>query len=253
MSRELFGRSLPVFDFPRRQSVMGLGLSDLDALADHLTKKFSYRNTYYDRAPRFDIRFDDSPIGDLDFLISSEVFEHVEPPAGQAFRNSARLLKPSGFLLLTVPWVYDGIPENALPDLYDWKLAQEDGRWVIVNRSPAGNVQRYDDLVFDGRPGPCLGSTREHFPNLLDWRLLEANGAQILENHPLNGGVERFENLTFHGGSGLVLEMRLFTRGGLQRELSSAGFRSIEFEEEECPAFGIVFPYTWSRPIIARL
>jgi SAM-dependent methyltransferase len=252
LSRELFAQSLPLFEFPSRQTVTGLGLSDPDVLADPLIEKFSYRNTFYDHAPRFDIRSDDSPLADLDFLIASEVFEHVEPPVARAFRNSARLLKPSGFMLLTTPWVYEGPPENALPDLYDWKLVQEDGTWVIVNRNPAGQVERYHDLAFDGRPGRCLGETREHFPHLREWKLVESDAAQVLEYRRSDGVVERFENLSFHGGSGLVLEMRVFTREGLQRELSAAGFRSIEFEAEECPALGIVFPYAWSRPIVAR-
>src|SRR5581483_3729945 len=79
LSLELFGRSLPVFEFPRKPNVTALGLSDHDLIADCLKDRFSYRNTYYDHAPRFDLRFDDSPIGSLDFLIASEVFEHIEP------------------------------------------------------------------------------------------------------------------------------------------------------------------------------
>ena len=252
LSLELFGRNLPLFEFPRQQVVTGLGLSDPEVLAGQLMKKFTYRNTFYDHAPRFDIRVDGSPVGELDFLIASEVFEHIEPPVAQAFRNTARLLKPAGFLLLTVPWVYEGAPENALPDLYDWKLVQENGRWVIVNRNPAGHVDLYYDLAFDGQPGPCLGETREHFPQLSEWKLVESSGGKILENRRSDGMVERFENLVFHGGTGLVLEMRLFTHAGLARELSAAGFQTIEFEDKECPEHGIVFPYSWSRPIVAR-
>jgi SAM-dependent methyltransferase len=252
VSREIFGRSVPLFEFPRTPAVAGLGLSDPEVLAGPLEKNFAYRNTYFHGAPRFDIRFDDSPVGDLDFLVASEVFEHVEPPVGRAFHNAARLLKPSGVLLLTVPWVFDGAAEDSLPDFYDWKLVQEDGEWVVVDRSPGGAVARYRNLAFDGRGGPCLGKTREHFPELFEWRLLDADGRRVLENRRRDGVVERFENLVFHGGAGLVLEMRLFTKAGLERELSAAGFGSIEFEGEECPAAGIVFPYAWSRPIVAR-
>lgn len=252
LSHELFGRSLPAFEFPRKSNVTALGLSDHDVIADCLKDKFSYRNTYYDHAPRFDLRFDDSPIGSLDFLIASEVFEHIEPPVSNAFRNSARILKPSGILLLTVPWVCDGNPEEALPVFDDWKLVQEGSRWVIVNRTPGGDIERYCDPVFDGGPGPCLGNTREHFPHLFDWKLTDSEGTPVLENRRRDGCTEAFEYLTFHGGSGLVLEMRLFTKGGLAEQLSAANYRSIEFEQQEYPAFGIVFPYAWSRPIVAR-
>lgn len=252
LSREIFGRPIPLFEFPRNHSITGLGLTDPEVLATRLAESFTYRNTHYDREPRFDIRYDDSPVGSPDFLIASEVFEHIEPPVSPAFRNAARLLKPSGVFLLTVPWVWDGNREQRLPDLHDWKLVHEDGRWAIVNRNRAGVIERFYDPVFDGTPGPCLGDTREHFPDLFQWTLSEHNGTWSLENHCRDGLVQRFENLVFHGGPGLVLEMRLFTRGGLERELRAAGFRSVEFETEECPASGIVFPYPWSRPIAAH-
>lgn len=257
LSLELFGRSLPVFEFPRKPNVTALGLSDhglvADCLvADCLKDRFSYLNTYYDHAPHFDLRFDDSPIGSLDFLIASEVFEHIEPPVGDAFRNSARILKPSGILLLTVSWICDGNPEEALPVFHDWKLVPEGSRWVIVNRTPAADIERYCGPVFDGGPGPCLGTKREHFPHLFDWKLSGSMGTPVLENRRRDGSSESFEYLTFHGGFGLVLEMRLFTKGGLAEQLAAANYRSIEFEQQECPAFGIVFPYARSRPIVAH-
>jgi SAM-dependent methyltransferase len=252
LSSELFGSSLPLFEFPRMPFLKGLGLTDPDVLAHQLTKSFTYRNTYYDSEPRFDICSDDSPLGELDFLIASEVLEHVEPPVTRAFRNAARLLKPSGIFLLTAPWVWDGSRENALPELYDWKLCSEGERWVIVNRNPAGEVERFYDLAFDDKPGPCLGNTREHFPELYDWKLLEHDGIRTLENRRRDGSMQRFEHLVFHSGPGLALEMRLFTKRALERELLAAGFRSVQFEAEECPASGIVFPYPWSRPIVAR-
>ena len=252
LSRELFGRSLPLSQFPRQRSLTGLGLTDPEILAGRLAESFTYRNTFLHREPRFDIRSDDSPLGPVDFLIASEVFEHIEPPVAPAFRNAYRVLKPSGVFLLTVPWVWDGGAGQALPELYDWKAVREGDKWAIVNRNAAGAVERFEDPVFDGGPGPCLANTREHFPELFDWTLDENGGAWTLTNRRRDGGLQRFENLTFHGGPGLVLEMRLFTRGGLARELAAAGFRTIEFETEECPESGIAFPYPWSRPIVAR-
>ena len=252
LSRELFGHRLPLSKFPRERSIAGIGLTDPEVLAARLAESFTYRNTYFHREPRFDIRSDDSPVGALDFLIASEVFEHVEPPVAPAFRNAFRLLKPSGVLLLTVPWVWDGDGAQRLPELYDWKLIREDEHWIIVNRKRTGAVERFQDPVFDGGAGPCLGNTREHFPDLFDWKLSEENGAWTLTNRRRDGMIECFENLVFHGGPGLALEMRLFTKGGLEHELSRAGFRSIEFEAEEYPPHGIRFPYPWSRPIIAR-
>jgi SAM-dependent methyltransferase len=252
LSRELFGRSIPLFQFPCDKSIKGIGLTDPGVIAARLVESFTYRNTYYDNDPRLDIRFDPSPFGELDFLIASEVFEHIEPPVGQAFQNTARLLKPSGILLLTVPWVWGGGMNQALPELYDWKLDREEDRWVIVNRNPYGQIERFYDMAFDGGPGPSLGNSREHFPELFDWKLSVQEGVWRLLNRRRNGTIETFHNLVFHEGPGLALEMRLFTKEGLEHDLRAAGFNNIEFETEDCAELGIIFPYCWSRPILAR-
>jgi hypothetical protein len=46
--------------------------------------------------------------------------------------------------------------------------------------------------------------------------------------------------------------MRIFTRGSLEQELREAGFTSIDFDSQEDAGFGIIFPYPWSYPILAR-
>jgi SAM-dependent methyltransferase len=162
----LYDRSIPLPEFPARKSIKGIGLTDPRSIAAVLAERFTYCNTQLTSAPRLDIRCDPSPLGELDFLIASEVFEHVELPVARAFANSARLLKPSGVLLLTVPWVWDGEPSTAIPELYDWRLGREEERYVITNRRPDGQVERFVDMAFDGSPGPSLGRTREHFPQL---------------------------------------------------------------------------------------
>ena len=252
LSLELFDRSIPLPEFPSEKSIIGLGLTDPEPIAVGLAKRLTYLNTYLTNEPRLDIRFDPSPLGDLDFLIASEVLEHVEPPVMEAFHNLARLLKGSGVLLLTSPWVWDGDPAEAIPELFDWKLDREEKSWVIVNRRSDGQVERFVDMSFDGTPGASLGHTREHFPGLSDWKLSNDDGVWGLTNVLSDGTVETFSNLVFHEGPGLALEMRLFTRGGIESSLRAAGFRQIDFETEDTPEFGIVFGYPWSRPIIAR-
>ncbi len=251
LSRELFDRSIPLAAFPSRKSIRGIGLTDPEAIGAVLAERFTYCNTYLTKEPRLDIRRDPSPLGELDFLIASEVFEHVEPPVEQAFANAGRLLKPSGVLLLTVPWVWDGDPGTAIPELYDWRLEREENRFAILNRRPDGQVERFRDVAFDGSPGPSLGRTREHFPQLYDWRLSDTAEEPRLLNTRRDGGVETFCNLAFHEGPGLVLEMRLFTKGGIEDNLRAAGFHQIEFEMQDCTAFGIIFGYPWGRPVTA--
>jgi SAM-dependent methyltransferase len=252
LSLALFERSLLLPEFPTGKSIKGIGLTDPQAIAAILSERFTYRNTYLTTEPRLDIRCDPSPFGELDFLISSEVFEHVEPPVERAFANAARLLKPSGLLLLTVPWVWDGDPNTAIPELYDWRLGREVDRYVIINRRMDGQVECYWDMAFDGSPGPSLGRTREHFAGLHEWRLTDNGGEPNLVNTRVDGTVETFRNIVFHGGPGLALEMRLFTKGGIEDSLRAAGFQQIEFEMQDYPEFGIIFGYPWSRPAAAR-
>jgi SAM-dependent methyltransferase len=253
LSMEYFGRSVPLPEFPLSPSIVGLGLTDPQPIAASLERCFTYRNTYLTADPRLDIRFDPSPLGPLDFLIASEVFEHVEPPVMQAFQNAASLLRESGVLFFTSPWVWDGDPATAIPDLHDWKLSPDGDRcWSIVNRRPDGQEERFPDMHFDGSPGPSLGYTREHFPALHDWRLSNEEGNWSLTNTRPGAPVETFRNLVFHEGPGLALEMRLFTKNGIEDSLRAAGFRHIEFEMHDTPEFGIIFGYPWSRPVIAR-
>ena len=227
-------------------------MTDPAVIATVLAERFTYVNTYLTAQPRFDIRSDSSPIGELDFLIASEVFEHVAPPVMPAFHNAARLLKASGIMLFTTPWVWDGDPNTAIPELFDWALGRDGERYIIVNLTPDGREERFCDMVYDGRPGPSIGRTREHFPNLDQWQLVEKSGTYRLVNTRADGTVESFSNLVFHEGPGLALEMRLFTKNGIEQSLRAAGFSQIEFEFRDFPEIGIIFGQPWSRPLIAR-
>jgi SAM-dependent methyltransferase len=149
LSLELFGVSLTLPEFPRVCSLRGLGMSDPSQYANGLAARFDYRNTFYDREPRFDIvRPAAEELGKYDFLISSEVFEHVPPPAATAFGNAFRLLKPHGVLLLTVPYSLEPSTTEHFPDLHDFGLARVSDRVLLVNRTRDGQVQVFDNLVF---------------------------------------------------------------------------------------------------------
>jgi SAM-dependent methyltransferase len=96
------------------------------------------------------------------------------------------------------------------------------------------------------------GETVEHFPRLYRWRLVEAEGRTRLENETLDGHLELHDDLVFHGGDGTTLEMRVFSRDGLLRQLREAGFEDVQIRDEEHPGFGIVWRERWSLPVTAR-
>jgi SAM-dependent methyltransferase len=205
LSLKLLGRSVPLPEFPIRKDLRGLGLSDWDLYAKGLARAFDYTNTFYDTEPRLDIKcVDRSLYGTLDFLVASDVFEHVSPPISPAFQNAKSLLKPGGLLVFSVPFALD----------------DED--------------------------------TREHFPELHDFQIIENGGARTLVNRTANGKVTEHTDLVFHGGGGLTLEMRLFTRKSLLRELQQAGFDQMAFHSESDAKYGVYWTGPYSLVLTAR-
>jgi SAM-dependent methyltransferase len=149
LSLELFGTALAAPEFPRVKSFRGLGMSDSAQYADLLAARFDYRNTFYDRAPRFDIAAaDEREFGLHDFAIASEVLEHVAPPVERAIGNAARLLKDAGVLLLTVPYSLEATTAEHFPELHDHGIARVGEDLVLVNRTRNGETQVFDKLVF---------------------------------------------------------------------------------------------------------
>ena len=157
VTREVLGRALALPDVPVRKDIAGIGLSDAHAYAQPLAEKFDYENTYYHTDPRVDIsNIAPERVGRYDFLIASDVFEHVLPPVARAFENARRLLKPGGKFIFTVPFTLEPDTREHFPDLHDWSLAETDGTWTLTNRTRDGREERFSDLVFHGGPGSTL-------------------------------------------------------------------------------------------------
>jgi SAM-dependent methyltransferase len=157
LSLALFRTSMPLPDFPKDRRIVGVGLSDWFGYADALATKFSYTNTYYHRRPRLDIT---SPprayAGSADFLIATEVFEHVPPPIDRAFRGAFAILKPGGHLILTVPYSLDAETVEHFPELHQYKIVEEHGAKVLVNKRRDGTIEKRRDLIFHGGEGETL-------------------------------------------------------------------------------------------------
>jgi len=155
LSLRLFGRALPLPDFPRDKTISGVGLSDQKVYSKALARKFDYRNTYLDKAPRLDIA-NPSGEGGFDFLISSEVLEHVPPLVDRAFRGMASLLKPGGALIFSVPYDLEPTTREHFPDLFEFQILEFGGAPVLLNRARDGTLSVYDKLVFHGGKGQVV-------------------------------------------------------------------------------------------------
>jgi SAM-dependent methyltransferase len=234
LARELFGADIALPDFPVLKGIRGIGISDSADYAERLAGRLEYRNTQYHKEPQFDIvNPPKTEWGRYDFLIASEVFEHVAPPVDRAFRNAFRLLKPHGVFLFTVPYTLERATAEHFPGLYDYGLAQLSDRMVLVNRTMEGSLQVFDDLVFHGGRGSTLEIRRFTETGLRDqFRGAGFNAVEIYaENYAPFGVlhsetwslpmVARKEPFRFDLGSvGEVLEQSIDLRKRLTTEVA---------------------------------
>jgi SAM-dependent methyltransferase len=154
LTSELFGRSIALPDMLERRDKVGIGLSDAECYAQPLARKLGYTNTYFHTEPHLDIAsVPDDRAALYDFIIASDVFEHVAPPVSRAFRNAHRLLKPGGVLIFTVPFTLEPDTVEHFPLLHDYRVYETNEGWQLQNRTVDGQVQIHGNLVFHGGPG----------------------------------------------------------------------------------------------------
>jgi SAM-dependent methyltransferase len=193
-----------------RRDITGIGFSDSDIYGAELARIFSYTNTFYHTDPLLDIMKAESVANyqPVDFVVCSDVLEHVPPPAITAFNNLRRLVRPDGVLILTVPYLEGYETIEHYPHLYKWKTVElGDGHHAVVNLR-RGDISRPDRVPY----------------------------------------IECFPRPEYHGGPGEILEMRLFGEGDLCARLAYAGFLSVEAIEANLPEIGYVWDYNVERP-----
>lgn len=227
LSVELFGESLTLPSFPEMRQIKGIGMSDCPAIAEPLHReKFDYENTFYHREPRLDIMDENSgKTESYDFIVSSEVFEHVPPPAQLAFNNLFRLLKPRGFAVFSTPWAPDGHTREHFPLLYDWQIVNLRSGPVLVNRTANGELQIIgENLVFHGGPGETL-----------EMRLYSKDD---LEKHFRTAGFEEIEIAEIETSLEYGICWRPWSRGFVVRKSRRAG-PLVSAEQREAAAAAV--------------
>jgi len=190
LSIELFGRSLPLPGFPKMKAIRGLGMSDKDCYNRLLAEKFDYTNTFYDREPRLDFTESHPELaGQYDFILSADVLEHIAPPVERAFEETRRMLKPHGFLGITVYCNPEDRLREHFPELHEFRIVPLGDSSVLINRRRDGGVEIRDDLVFHGGSGATL-EMREFGATALRAQLLAAGFRAVdflTENVPESG------------------------------------------------------------------
>jgi len=109
-------------------------MSDWEEYAERLKHKLNYKNTYYHKEPQLDII--SLPLdleGKCDFIISTDVFEHVEPPISIAFENTRKLLKPNGVFIFSVPYLKEGKTIEHFPELCKYEVIKNNDGCFLKN------------------------------------------------------------------------------------------------------------------------
>ena len=159
LSLALFDKNMALPDFPARKDLRGVGISDWGGYAAPLEKKLSYQNTFFHCEPRLDITDPASTarVNNLDFLICSDVLEHVLPPVLNPLMNVFKMLKPSGSLILTVPYCQRHGTLEHYKALHKYAVLDFMGRKIVVNeRKDGGGLDVYDHAVLHGGDGTTL-------------------------------------------------------------------------------------------------
>lgn len=188
VTRHLHGPDMPLFR-ARPSEHVGLGLSDWAGYAGPLADKTGYLNTFYTREPQLDItKPPPERLGSADFIIATDVFEHVLPPAQAAFKGAAALLKPGGLLAFSVPYGFDEETVEHFPDLHDFRIEGRGEDRRLINRTRDGRTQTFEALCFHGGEGATLEMRLFSLPALrrecLEAGLLEP---ELLEEVPGHG------------------------------------------------------------------
>ena len=190
LSIELFGCSLPLPGFPKMKAIRGLGMSDKDCYNRLLAEKFDYTNTFYDREPRLDFTESHPELaGQYDFILSADVLEHIAPPVERAFEETRRMLKPHGFLGITVYCNPEDRLREHFPELHEFRIVPLGDSSVLINRRRDGTLEILDDLTFHGGSGATL-EMREFGATALRAQLLAAGFRAVdflTENVPESG------------------------------------------------------------------
>lgn len=169
LSTALFFKSMPISDFKENKQIHGKGMSDWDGYAKPLAEKLSYINTYYHKEPRLDItQISKKDEASVDFLISTDVFEHVNPPVSKAFDNARAMLKNNGAFIFSVPYVTTGKTVEHFPSLHEYRIENRENKKILLNTTVDGRIEVFEDLIFHGGEGETLETRVFSLPDLLD-------------------------------------------------------------------------------------
>lgn len=151
-TESLYGANKIMCNLEKNTDIKGFGMSD-NVLVNILNEKFNYTSAQLDIYNEDDVKNH----SELDFIISSEVFNHITPyPSLQsAFDNLYKMLKNGGHLIFSVPYT-NRQHEEHFPNLYNYEIVKENNEYVLHNTTIDGNKEVFNNLIFHDGPGNNL-------------------------------------------------------------------------------------------------
>jgi SAM-dependent methyltransferase len=156
LTTSIYKKSLKLQDI-EKSDLEGIGLSDWEGYSQILEKKFNYFNTYYHKEPFFDITSPPEKFKNaFDFLISTEVFEHIPPPVNTAFAGASSVLKSKGLLVLSVPYGSQEKTIEHFPTIKKFKIIDFFEKKILINEVKEDCYETFHKLNFHGGDGATL-------------------------------------------------------------------------------------------------
>ena len=172
----LYAAARIVTKLKRHRTLIGIiGVSDGQVITQVFSEKFGrgYRNYEFHLEPFLDITKVKEDLSETaSIVVCSEVLEHLEPPIDKAFEGLYKLLRPGGYLILSVP--HGGSSSQHVEHFPVMKKSRlVDGPFKILKGVDLeGNKREFADLVFHGGAGSTLEyrifsetSLRNHLEN----------------------------------------------------------------------------------------
>jgi SAM-dependent methyltransferase len=187
-----YGECKILSEIEKNKKLKGIGMSD-SAWATIFEEKFNYINTFYHIEPYLDIYNEEhiKNYNELDFIISSDVFEHINPyPSIQnAFNNLYKMLKKGGYLIFSVPFTYNEHIEH-FPNLYNYEIKYENDNFILYNTTIDNKKERFENLCFHGGPGNVLEMRIYSKKSLINF--LENSGFYDIVFYEINEDMQKY-------------------------------------------------------------
>jgi len=187
-----YGECKILSDLEDNKNIKGIGMSD-SGWANIFETKFNYTNTFYHTSPYLDIYNDEhvKNYNNLDFIISSDVFEHIDPyPSIQiAFNNLHKMLKNGGSIIFSVPFTYGKHIEH-FPNLYKYEIKKENDDYILYNTTIDNKKEVFKNLCFHGGPGNVL--EMRVFSNISIISFLKKSGFVDITFYEINEDMKKY-------------------------------------------------------------